>query len=677
MEITKLMIRIMGDITLQIRPMSEKPISVKYPIDSSFDVELANRLARLETYNKHYYRPNTYLHKWWARRCGTTFRLILKQLVTNSEHQDYYAPGGLEGKLILDPMMGGGTTLHEAIRLGANVVGMDLDPIPVLQVRATLTEYPLPELEKAFATLYASLRGDLAAYYETNCPHCNTTAESWYVLYGARRSCSCGEVLVVDSLIIRQEPGGSVIRLCAQCRRVHAGKGSCDCSVVADVPVIERGTAVCPTCHQKYDEDISNPYFTRYEPLVVSGHCPQHGLFLRSIDQPTRSALGQADVRRPQLHFRRQDFAVEPGRKSVQLLRRGINNYLDLFSSRQLLVLRRAIDLLPQFPTPVQLNLALLLSTSLEFNSLLSGYKGKSTRRPGAIRHAFAHHAYSFPYTALENNPLYHRPASGTLLKLFHARIRRGRNWAKKPRERDISGPKARFVEISGERDAGMEVSNFAALHHGSHRFLLRQGSAVHLDLPDDSVDAIVTDPPYFDSVQYSDLSAFFRTWLRQMLPQVGEWHVDLQDSAVDPHNNDRESRYAELLSQIFAECHRVLRQEDGRLIFTFHHWNPKGWAALTNGLKQAGFKLLNRVVVHSENPISVHIANMNALTHDAILVLAPAVENQKSMWSRLENVDTRSSAKFCSDCATLLGWMLDSSLTTEEIDEMWHCELS
>jgi putative DNA methylase len=676
MEITKQMIRIMAHITLQIRPMSEKRITVNYPIDHSFDVELANRLARLETYNKHYYRPNTYLHKWWARRCGTTFRLILKQLVTNPEQQDYYAPGGLEGKLILDPMMGGGTTLHEAIRLGANVIGMDLDPIPILQARATLTEYPLPELEEAFATLYASLRDDLAEYYQTTCPHCSTTAESWYLLYGARRSCSCGELLIVDSLIIRQEPDGSVIRLCAQCRRVLAGKESCDCSVVADVPLIERGTAVCPTCQQKYIEDKSAPYFTRYEPLVVSGHCPQHGLFLRSIDQPTSRALQRADDLRPQLRFRRQDFTVEPGRKSVQLLRRGIDNYLDLFSSRQLLVLRWAIDLLPHFPAPVQLNLALLLSTSLEFNSLLSGYKGKSTRRPGAIRHAFAHHAYSFPYTALENNPLYPRKSSGTLLKLFHARIRRGRSWAKKPRERDISGPKARFVEITGERDAGKEVMNFSTLHAGSHRFLLRQGSAVHIDLPDNSVDAIVTDPPYFDSVQYSDLSAFFRTWLRQMLPQFGEWHVDLQASAVDPHNNDRESRYAELLSQIFTECHRVLRQDDGRLIFTFHHWNPKGWAALTNGLKQAGFTLLNRVVVHSENPISVHIARMNALTHDAILVLATAATTRRSKWSRPAAIDTGSSAQFCTDCTTLLGWMLDSNLTADEIGQIWRCEL-
>src|SRR5690606_1221384 len=105
------------------------------------------------------------------------------------------------------------------------------------------------------------------------------------------------------------------------------------------------------------------------------------------------------------------DFGIEAGPKSIDLVRRGVNSYLELFSGRQLLYLRRAIQLLPNFEPLVRLNLALLVSTSLEFNSLLCGYKGMGQRRPGAIRHTFSLHAYSFPYTALENNPLFPRRA--------------------------------------------------------------------------------------------------------------------------------------------------------------------------------------------------------------------------------------------------------------------------
>ena len=48
-------------------------------IDQAFPEHLVDALSRREVFNKHLFRPNTYLHKWWARRCGSTFRAILKQ----------------------------------------------------------------------------------------------------------------------------------------------------------------------------------------------------------------------------------------------------------------------------------------------------------------------------------------------------------------------------------------------------------------------------------------------------------------------------------------------------------------------------------------------------------------------------------------------------------------------
>jgi hypothetical protein len=60
------------------------------PIDASFPEELATALARLESFNKHLYRPNSYLHKWWAQRSGTTFRHILKQLVDDPARRFLY-----------------------------------------------------------------------------------------------------------------------------------------------------------------------------------------------------------------------------------------------------------------------------------------------------------------------------------------------------------------------------------------------------------------------------------------------------------------------------------------------------------------------------------------------------------------------------------------------------------
>lgn len=647
----------------------------RLPLDDEFDTTFADEIAHLEAFNKHHYRPNTYLHKWWARRCGSTFRLILKHLVADETQRHYYAPGGLAGKIILDPMMGGGTTLHEAIRLGANVIGADIDPIPVLQARATLSDIKLVELEQVYHQFHRQLRAALDPYFETSCPHCARSLPAQFVLYGLKRFCACGPVLVVDSAVLRHQSDGECVQLCLRCHRVLQGGESCDCQPNGKVPVIERGQEQCPTCQQAYWEDMSLPYYARYEPLVVVGRCPQHKLFFKSPDSADLASLHRADQKRQELGFETADFAIHPGQKSIHLIKRGIRNYLELFSSRQLLYLQHAIHLLPQFDPLIRLNLALLVSTSLEFNSLLCGYKGKNQQRAGAIRHTFSHHAYSFPYTALENNPVHPRMASGTLHKLFHARIRNGRLWARQPRERLVH-TQNEFVPIEGEVDAGKEVSRVAELQQGTHRFLLRQGSSARLHLESDSVDYIVTDPPYYDSVQYSDLAAFFRVWLQKLVPEEANWEYDVQESAVDPHKNGKDSRYTEILQEIFRECYRVLKKENGRFIFTFHHWNPKGWAALTIALQQANFRLVNRYVVHAENPISVHIANMNALTHDAILVLAPADAHIAGEWKRPFTVNQADSHAFCWDCATLLGWMLNQELKTAEITTLWQTAL-
>src|SRR3989338_7859266 len=185
----------------------QKPLP-SVPIDESFPEHDANELARLESFNKHLFRPNTYLHKWWARRSGTTFRFILKQLVQETRLRDYYAAGGLEGITILDPMMGGGTTLHEAIRLGANVIGYVHDPIPELQVRDSLSQIPLEEKEQVFRNFLSALEKQLHPYFQTRCPTCDGRAEVQFMLYGGRKSCACGEALVVDSFLLREEPNG-------------------------------------------------------------------------------------------------------------------------------------------------------------------------------------------------------------------------------------------------------------------------------------------------------------------------------------------------------------------------------------------------------------------------------------------------------------------------------------
>lgn len=645
----------------------------EYAIDSSFPEQFADTLSRLEAYNKHLFRPNTYLHKWWARRCGTTFRTILKQFVSDPHRRDYYAPKGLEGKIVLDPMMGGGTTLHEAIRLGASVIGADIDPIPVIQARASLMPLKLSELQSAFQHFFGELYSQIGHFFRTNCPVCSREVDSQYTLYGSRKQCDCGEVVQLDQFDLRHETN-RVIRIWPNTWAISDGdeepKG-----LPKSRRLITRDEKSCEQCGQTYRELSDIPYYQRYVPVAVSAVCPEHGYFFRAPSDLDFENIHKADALRASLGFETGNaFSIRNGPKSGDLVRHHIFSYLELFSSRQLLYLEKAIHLLGKYENPIRLNLALLISTSLEFNSLLCGYKGWAQNRPGAIKHVFAHHAYHIPYTAAENNPVNPKKSSGNLQSLYKDRLERGRKWAINPVERqfDANG-NVHLFKIQAEFDGGVEVNDAEGLQDGNQKFLLIHGNSNKLPLEDDSIDFIVTDPPYYDSVQYSDLAAFFRVWLAYLLPDEIDWrYYDETQSAVATRRNGLDMQYLTALSGIFVECGRVLKRDAGRLVFTFHHWDPNAWADLTIALKQAGFRLVNSYVLFSENPISIHIQNLNAIKHDSILVLSCDRKEAVYHWMALDKIDTTDSETFCRQCAAALGWLLESNYSPDQIRATW-----
>ena len=633
--------------------------------DSPFPEEFVNALSRQEVFNKHLFRPNTYLHKWWARRCGSTFRAILKQFAS-TERRDYYAPGGLENKVVLDPMMGGGTTLHEAIRLGANVIGADIDPIPIAQARASLTQAPLSELSAAFNSLFSSLRSSLGPYFQTECPICQKVADIQYTLYGLSKTCACGGVVQVDGYDLRHEADRE-IKICPESWEIGG-------SLATTPKLVPRVEKKCPSCGQEYKELLDLPFYARYMPAAIFLFCDEHGYLFRPPGESDLALIELADSHRSGLDFGpAADFEVKDGPKSGDLLKRNVHSYLDVFSSRQLMYLDQCIRQLRDYAGASKLNLGMLVSTSLEFNSMLCGYKGWYKRRPGAIRHTFALHAYSFQYTALENNPVNPRKSSGNLQQLFRDRIERGRKWAALPVERMVNEDgKTSQVKILGETDGGGEVSSSVEIAHGSNKFWLIQGDSRNLPIEDASVDLVVTDPPYYDNVQYSDLAAFFRVWLSRLLPDEAEWAYDEAASAVAVRGADDAGSFLTALTGILSECDRVLRPGTGRLAFTFHHWDPGAWADVTIALKCAGFRLMNAHVVYSEHPISVHIRGLKSIKHDSILVLSHNDGMETQRWEPIDAISADDSETFCRQCAAAVGWLLDSELTPDEIRAVW-----
>nr|HDM58906.1 DUF1156 domain-containing protein [Bacillota bacterium] len=56
-------------------PVTERWVVLN--IEQTFPLPQLDQLAEQESHNKHFYRPATYVHKWWARRLGSVFRTII------------------------------------------------------------------------------------------------------------------------------------------------------------------------------------------------------------------------------------------------------------------------------------------------------------------------------------------------------------------------------------------------------------------------------------------------------------------------------------------------------------------------------------------------------------------------------------------------------------------------
>ncbi len=121
--------------------------------------------------------------------------------------------------------------------------------------------------------------------------------------------------------------------------------------------------------------------------------------------------------------------------------------------------------------------------------------------------------------------------------------------------------------------------------------------------------DIVVTDPPYYDAIPYSDLMDFFHIWLRRTLhglspdltaafeePLGPKWNHEkgdgelIDDAARFGGSNEASKRnYEDGMARSFAACHRSLRAT-GRLVIVFAHKRPDAWETLVTAIIRAGF---------------------------------------------------------------------------------------
>jgi len=167
-----------------------------------------------------------------------------------------------------------------------------------------------------------------------------------------------------------------------------------------------------------------------------------------------------------------------------------------------------------------------------------------------------------------------------------------------------------------------------------------------------ESTDLIITDPPYYDAIPYSDLMDFFYVWLRRTLhgasaefdcafanPLSPKWdHAAKDGELIDDASRfggDRaksKAVYEECMARSFAACYEALHQ-NGRLVIVFANKQPDAWETLVSAIIKAGFVVNGSWPIMTEMPGGLRNRNRAALSSSVWLVCKKRPEAARSGW--------------------------------------------
>ncbi len=172
------------------------------------------------------------------------------------------------------------------------------------------------------------------------------------------------------------------------------------------------------------------------------------------------------------------------------------------------------------------------------------------------------------------------------------------------------------------------------------------------IEASEGSYDAIVTDPPYYDAIPYSDLMDFFYVWLRRTLKGLS---IELDESFRDSlspkwdckkgdgeliddssrHGGDRaksKSAYEDGMARAFQECQRLLKP-GGNLVVVFANKQPDAWETLVTALIRAGFVVDGSWPILTEMNTRMRAKSSAALASSVWLVCRKRPEAAKPGW--------------------------------------------
>jgi len=386
-----------------------------------------------------------------------------------------------------------------------------------------------------------------------------------------------------------------------------------------------------------------------WKPVLVQRSCRDETRSFVHFDLPTKNELvGQKDVLTLPAAITKD---IPEGVETSILRRAGFQRWCDLYPGRQLTTLFAAANAVEslEISEALQARLRLAICGAAE----MAGFASRWDRYYPKAFEAVANHRFAALGFACETNLLAER-GRGTIRRRFASSVAAAR-WM---REEVKTRSSTRVRDASGRR---------TRLTAGA---LLAYGSSERQLVSDHAVDLVLTDPPYFDDIQYSELASLFLAWARSLKLVPTSVSLDLRaEAVVNATRGTGVAEYRALLTRIFRETRRTLKV-DGRLVITFHNTDIRAWWALARALDSSGFAVVALAVAQSENTNDHSKRNRRSFTKDVVLEC-----RAKSASGLAKIVGRRSDSQERELCAAGQAVAVGGSLDLRSFEELFLAE--
>lgn len=551
-----------------------------------------------ETRARQRHLPPISVYRWWARRAETVTGAIVDAVAAER-------PG--ERLLIADTFAGGGVIALSALLRGHRIYAQDVNPWAAAGLVSMLSLPDPGELEAAAERLHGLVRPILDQAYSTRLRD-GTPATLAHTLRVATGSCpGCRRKLrlfpsSLVSLTSRIDCGGEegfTVCPAGHLNRGHAAKRQncrkCNRHIKVGARYTSQRYAKCHECG--WSGKIAQ--LAERRPLgwdvALVERCTEGR---REIDTPTAEERRMAAPER--WSPRRALPEIAAGKETAVLRRHGMRHWHDAYPTRQRFVIEALLDACPTAAAgndSVQRALEMAVIGSTEMAGHLSRWDSRYLKPYEAI----ANHRFNFTTLSAEPNVWGTEPSGRGTVDRRVAMMTKAAGWLDEHlgRRLRVVGP----VPSDRRRGKLPERTDAAVV----------LGSSTRLTLPDESLDAAITDPPYHDDVQYGELSDLFRAWSGEMTGQLDG------DAIVRAGTGSSDAVYERVLFEVFSEVGRALKR-DGHLVLSYANRDPRAWISLFNSLQDAGFVVVGSTVVHSENETDHAKAGRRACTLDVLI---------------------------------------------------------